>query len=195
MKYVNTSGISNKLKVFYSESNIKQKEIIKEAFAYFNSNGSISNGINSINPLISIASVLTKMAQNGLYESVLQSEGSSGLDTTYEIRFFADTSIWHTTAKKYGLTMSQLGIYREGGQWWHIGSYWVLPYNMMENTFPNNSDLENGIIALTIFAILLLLPYIPFLNKVPDKLKLYKVFWNRFTVPEIKNRKKNKRRR
>ncbi len=193
MKYVNTTGIINKLKLFYLESNSKQKKTINDAFVYFNSKGSIDNGINSTNPLISVTSVLTKMAQNGLYGSVLQSESASGLDNTYKIRFFADTEIWHSTAKKYGLTMSQLGIYREGGQWWHVGSYWVLPYNIMENTFPNNSDLENGIIALTIFALLMFLPYIPYLNKVPDKLKLYKTFWNRFTIPEMKNHKKNKK--
>jgi len=39
---------------------------------------------------------------------------------------------------------------------------------------------ENGVIAVIFFAILLFLPYIPGLREIPDKLKLYKVFWNRF---------------
>ena len=49
---------------------------------------------------------------------------------------------------------------------------------------------ENGVIAVIFFAILLFLPYIPGLREIPDKLKLYKVFWNRFTVPEMRKKKR-----
>ncbi len=191
-KYVNTTGMDNKLNTFYLESNTKQNDIIKEAFAYFKYNKSIDSGINSNNSLISVVSVLTKMAQNGLYGSVLQSENISGLNETYKIRFFADTKILYSVAKKYGLRTSQWGMIKAGGTWWPIGSYWVAPYNLMEMWFPNSSDLQDGVVALSTFIILLLLPYIPFLNEIPDKLKLYKIFWNRFTIPELKNRKKDK---
>ncbi len=190
-KYISTTGTTNRLKAFRSENNAAQKDIINEAFAYFKSNGLISNGINSTNPLISVTSVLTKMAQNGLYGSVLQSEASNGLDGTYKIRFFADTKVLYSTAKEYGLRTSQWGMIKAGGTWWPIGSYWVAPYNLLEMWFPNNSDLQDGIAALSVFVVLLFLPYIPLLNKVPDKLGLYKVFWNKLTIPELKDRKED----
>jgi hypothetical protein len=42
-----------------------------------------------------------------------------------------------------------------------------------------------------VFALLVFLPYIPGLRDIPDKLKLYKIFWNRFTIPEMKKKRKD----
>ncbi|MCL4404476.1 hypothetical protein M1583_00605 [Candidatus Marsarchaeota archaeon] len=50
--------------------------------------------------------------------------------------------------------------------------------------------MENGLVALAAFAVLLFFPFIPGLNKLPDKLKLYKIFWNKYTIPELKKKKK-----
>ncbi len=76
---------------------------------------------------------------------------------------------------------------------WPIGSYWLLPYNYLEiitSGLPWWSDLENGTVAVIVFAILLFLPYIPYLKDLPDKLHLYKIFWNKYTIPEMRNNKK-----
>ncbi|EQD42153.1 Cytochrome b/b6 domain-containing protein, partial [mine drainage metagenome] len=75
--------------------------------------------------------------------------------------------------------------------WSHI-MYWLVPYNFLEiitYNIPWWSDLQNGTVAVFAFAILMLLPYIPYLRDLPDRLKLYKLFWNRFTIPEFRKKK------
>ncbi len=186
MRYVNSSGSTNSLSSFYAESPSAQNASIASAISYFESNGSISTGLNSTNPMIAVASRLTVMAQEDVYGPILTSEQANGMDQTYEIRLFADTKVLYSTASVYGLRTSQWGMIKNGGEGWQIGSYWVAPYNVLEMWFPNNSDLENGVIALAVFLVLFAFPYIPKLNELPDKLKLYKIFWNRHTVPEMK---------
>jgi len=99
----------------------------------------------------------------------------------------------YLTASKYDLRASQWGMIKAGGAWWQVGSYLAAQYNYPEiitNGIPWWGDLENGVIAVIFFAILLFLPYIPCLREIPDKLKLYKVFWNRFTVTEMRKKEK-----
>ena len=191
MRYVNSSGSVDALSAFYAENLSAQSITIAQALAYFEANGSISEGLNSTNPIVSVASRLTLMAQQDIYGPILSSEESNGLDQTYEIRLYADTRVLYSSAAEYGLRTRQWGMIKSGGKWWQIGSYWVAPYNLLEIWFPNNTDFENGVMALAVFLVVFLFPYIPKLNELPDKLKLYKIFWNRFTIPEMK--KKNKR--
>ena len=191
-RYVNSSGSASALTAFYSESPGAQNASIAAALSYFGSNGSISAGLNSTNPVIAIASRLTVMAQEDVYGPILRSEESNGLDQTYEIRLYADTKVLYSAGTEYGLSTNQWGMIKSGGKWWQIGSYWTAPYNLLEIVFPNNTDLENGVMALAVFLAVFLFPYIPKLNELPDRLKLYKIFWNRFTVPEMKRGKKPK---
>ncbi len=188
--YTNASGSQNRLLFFYSENPSSQNATINEAYTYFEANGSIENGINSNNSIVSVMSTLTKLAQSGIYGPVLRSEQPSSLDETYEIRFFADSRVLYSYSKANGLRTSQFGMIKLGNQWWQIGSYWMAPYNLLEIWFPNNTDFDNGVIALIVFLVLMFFPFIPYLNKLPDKLRLYKLFWNRFTIPGLRNKKK-----
>ena len=193
-EYVNSTRTRNYEDVFLSENASAQNNSVNQAFSYFNANGSIANSMNSSDPLIVVIGTLTRMADSGLYGEALQGETSSGLNETYDIRFLADSGVLSTTATEYGLRTSQYGMIRAGGEWWQIGSYWVAPYNLLEiftAGIPWWSDLENGVIAVFVFALLIFLPYIPYLRDIPDKFKLYKIFWNRFTIPEMK-KKRNK---
>ncbi|MGC8682272.1 MAG: hypothetical protein ACP5TF_03210, partial [Candidatus Acidifodinimicrobium sp.] len=57
---------------------------------------------------------------------------------------------------------------------WSI-AYWLIPYNVLEietANIPWWNDLENGLVAMFVFLLLLFLPFIPGLNKLPDKLKM-----------------------
>ncbi|MEM0143067.1 MAG: cytochrome b N-terminal domain-containing protein [Candidatus Parvarchaeum sp.] len=193
--YINLTHSKNEATVLLSESPTEQKATISSAFSYFEGNGTVQKGVNSSNPLVSIVSELTEMAQSGVYQPVLQSETASGLNQTYVIRFLADTKALYSTATEYGLRTSQWGMIRAGGEWWQIGSYWVAPYNYLEiitSGIPWWSDLENGTVGAIVFVLLVFFPYIPGLRDIPDKLKLYKIFWNRFTIPEMKKRRKAK---
>ncbi|MGC8538175.1 MAG: cytochrome b N-terminal domain-containing protein [Candidatus Micrarchaeia archaeon] len=192
-EYVNISHSRNEVDVLFAENASSQEAILKSAYAYFKHNGTIQNGTNSSNPLINIVSRLTDLAQTGAYQPILQSETASGLNQTYVIRFLADTGVLYSTATEYGLRTSQWGMIRAGGMWWQIGSYWVAPYNYLEIItagMPWWSDLENGTVGAIVFALLVFLPYIPGLRDIPDKLRLYKIFWNRYTIPEMKKKRK-----
>jgi len=79
---------------------------------------------------------------------------------SYGNNFFFTMSVY-LTASKYGLRASQWGMIKAGGAWWQIGSYWAAQYNYPEiitNGIPWWGDLENGVIAVIFFAILLFLP-------------------------------------
>ncbi|MGC8496035.1 MAG: cytochrome b N-terminal domain-containing protein [Candidatus Micrarchaeia archaeon] len=178
----------------YYAMNATQRSIeLSSAYGFFDDNWTFANAFNSTNPLIETVASLVKSAQAGTYQQLLQGEAASGLDYTYVIRFLSDSRVLQSTARAYGLRTSQLGMIKAGGMWWQIGSYWVLPYNLLEIItagIPWWGDLENGTLAIIVFAIFLFLPYIPYVRDIPDKLHLYKVFWNRYTVPEMKKGKK-----
>ena len=192
-EYINSSNNArNWLSAYFDESPAQRTQTFDSALSFFSRNWTFASAANSTNPLIESTASLVKLAQSGAYQQMLQGEVSSGLNYTYVIRFLSDTLVLQSTASKYGLRTSQWGMIKAGGTWWQIGSYWTAPYNYLEiitKGIPWWGDLENGVIAVLVFAVLLLLPYIPGLREIPDKLKLYKVFWNRFTVPEMRKKK------
>jgi ubiquinol-cytochrome c reductase cytochrome b subunit len=190
--YITFTNKTNKLSTFFNENSSQQKEQFIQAYNYFSNNGSISSAITSSNPLISATASLTKMAESGEYQLVVQNESSSGLDETYVLRFLYDTGALTNAATKDGLRTSQWGMLRVGSPPWSI-QYWLIPYNALEIATVNIpwwNDLKNGLVAMIVFLILLLFPFIPYLNELPDKLKLYKLFWNKYTNPEMRKKKK-----
>lgn len=200
-KYVNLTGTRNLEAAFLAEPQQVQREYLGQAFAYFQGNGTIAAALNSSNPMIALTGQLVKMAQDGIYGAVLQGEENTGLNYTYAIRFYEDSGVLYSHAAALGgFSARQWGLPKLGGSGsgiWQVAAYWTAPYDLLEivgDGIPGWNDLQNGIIALAAFAVLVLLPYIPGLREVPDRLKLYKVFWNRFTVPEIRERRARRRR-
>lgn len=190
--YIELSGSKNYEAELLNYSPAEQNAMLSQAASYFNSNGSITAGMHSVNPAIALFSQLTYMAQTGTYQSVLQDEVQDPLNETYVIRFITDSGALYTYAAQYGLRTHQWGMLKAGSLWWQIGSYWTAPYNWMEIVTSGISwwnDIENGTIALVAFAVLVFLPFIPGVRQIPDKLKLYKIFWNKYTIPEMKKSK------
>ncbi|MEM3827328.1 MAG: cytochrome b N-terminal domain-containing protein [Candidatus Micrarchaeaceae archaeon] len=195
LSYVNITHSKSYESMLMAESSAARNASLSQASEYFSRNGSISAGMNSSNPAIVLFSQLTYMAQTGLYQSVLQNEVQNPLNETYVIRFLTDSGALYSYASEYGLRTHQWGMIKAGSLWWQIGSYWTAPYNWLEIITSGITwwnDLENGLVAIAAFIVLMFLPFIPGLNKLPDKLRLYKLFWNRFTVPEMKKGKKAK---
>ncbi|MCL4373983.1 MAG: cytochrome b N-terminal domain-containing protein [Candidatus Marsarchaeota archaeon] len=192
--YINSSyNAKNAMAEYLSEGQQERSISYAEAYAFFSKNWSMQSAFNSSNPLIVSVATLVKMAQAGTYQELLQGEVASGLNYTYVIRFLSDSRELQSTASIYGLRTHQWGMLKAGGMWWQVGSYWMAPYNYLEiatSGLPWWGDLENGILATAALLLLLLLPFIPYLRDVPDKLKLYKIFWNRFTIPEMRKKKK-----
>ncbi|MCL4411399.1 cytochrome b N-terminal domain-containing protein [Candidatus Marsarchaeota archaeon] len=190
--YLNITSAPNAEEALLAENVSAQRASLAQAHSYFDANGSIAQGRNSSDPMIALASELTLMAQEGLYQPAVQNEEASGLDTTYVLLFINDTGELGAAGQEYGLTTGQWGMLKVAAGSLPI-QYWLAPYNLLEimtSGIPWWNDIENGTLAFLAFLVLLLLPYIPGLRSVPDKLKLYKIFWNRFTVPELKKRKK-----
>ncbi len=190
--YMKLNGTSNEESAFYNLSSQKQDADIAAAYAYFSSNGTLNASASNPNPIIPMMSSLAIMAQKGFYGPVLSTEQGSTFDQTYQLRLLSDTGVMDTLATKYGLQTNQFGMIKAGQGFWPIGTWWVLPYNLLEIAFPNSTDLQDGSLALALFIVLISFPYIPYLNKLPDKLKLYKIVWNRFTVPEMRKPKSKK---
>ncbi len=194
MTLINLTHSENYEANFLSLNSTEQRLLMAAAFSYFSDNGSVANGTTSTNPLISVASSLTLMAESGAYQSAVQDESASGLNYTYVIRFLFDSGALQGAASKYGMRVSQFGMLNVAKQPWYI-QYWLLPYNLLEISTSGISwwgDLENGILATAAFIVLLAFPFIPYLNELPDRLGFYKLFWNRFTVPEMRKRTKNR---
>ena len=193
--YIALTGSRNYESELLNKSSATQNTLLSEAYDYFNDNGSITKGVNSSNPAIAMFSQLTRMGQTGLYQDSLEGEVQNPLNETYEIRFITDSGALYTYATKYNLRTSQYGMIKAGNLWWQIGSYWTVPYNWMEIItagIPWWGDFENGSVALAAFAVLVFFPFIPGLRQIPDKLKLYKIFWNKHTIPEMKDIKGKK---
>lgn len=198
-KYVNLTGTKNWEEAYFAEPPASQNASLVQAFSYFQNNGTISGSLNSSNPLIEVAGRLVTMAQDGIYGPVLQGEETSGLNYTYALRFYSDSGILDSHAAALGGFSEQAwGLPKVGGKgtgFWQYAAYWTAPYDLMEiitDGIPGWNDLQNGLVALAAFAILILLPYIPWLRDVPDKLGLYKVFWNKYTVPELNGKRRRK---
>jgi hypothetical protein len=191
--YLNLTHSKNLEAQFLAESTSQQNDTLAQAYAYFEANGSIRSGTNSTNPMIGLASTLTYMAQTGAYQPILQSEVAGGMNYTYVIRFLYDTGALWNAASQYNISVPQWGMLTVGGNPPLRLEYWLIPYNFMQIAMagvPWWNDLENGTVVFLAFLIFLFLPYIPGLRAIPDKLKLYKLFWNRFTVPEMRKEKK-----
>lgn len=193
--YLNLTHGTNYETSFLAESAQQQNTSMADAYTYFADNGSISSGMNSTNPMIALASSLTYMAQTGAYQPILQDEVASSFNTTYVIRFLFDTGILWDEASNYNLSIPQFGMLTVGGTPPYMLQYWLLPYNTLQivtSGIPWWNDIENGTLFGIVFMILMFLPFIPGLRAIPDKLGLYKIFWNKYTVPEIKERARKK---
>ncbi len=194
-KYVNMTGFRNELAAFSSEGQSERLSQLSQAYAYFEDNGSIAEALNSSNPIEQVAAVLTRMAQAGTYGGVLTSEtyDRSGLDETYEMRLLTDMGLIHNVEGiQYQLNEKYMGMIKYNLKPWQIGAYWLAPYDALEAWGDGISwwhSLYNELIIMAFFLILLLLPWIPGIRDIPDALRLYKLFWNRYTIPEMAEKK------
>ncbi len=193
--YITLSRTANEEARFYSEGRRLQSSDISAAYSYFNGGGGINTSASQRNPVIAMVSALILMARSGAYDSVLLDEQGSQFDQTYQLRLLSDTGLMDARATATGLQVDQYGMVKAGEGIWPIGTWWVAPYNLLEIAFPNGTDLQDSSAALAAFIVFLMLPYIPYLNELPDRLKLYKLIWNRFTIPEMRKGARERRKR
>ncbi len=120
------------------------------------------------------------MARAGFMEGALNSPTSSpyALDNTRAL-LFLQGDIEDAVAGKLDMQGGQWGISHETGN--YPGAWWLWPYTFLYQVpvignSPNADALVGAIIG-GFFVVLLLLPVIPGLNRLPEGLRVYRVIW------------------
>lgn len=167
------------LAAFNAEPDAVQQQQLKDAEDYFSKDDAQQQKPSS--PVMTIVADLTTMAQAGLYEPSLSSAADAAhiQVATAADRFLSDTGVLSDEATLLGITTDQYGMVREEkGK--TPGAWWLLPIGLLNHTVlsnDDNGDRDGAIIFGSLLLTLLAFPFIPYLNQLPDKLKLYKLFW------------------
>lgn len=164
---------------YLTEPPAKQKAQFKQASDYFDN--TYPRRADPKNPLEQVNLALINMAATGFYQPALNSASPSGDQTTYALRFLADTGVLDDRAQALGITTDQYGMLREEKGSIPPGAWWLAPIGLLNHTVLANDDNgdRDGAIIIGLFLLLLIaLPYVPGLNRLPEWLKVYKLIWH-----------------
>jgi len=99
-------------------------------------------------------------------------------DFTRSLLFFQD-DVYSGVADKLDLTGDQWGISHETGR--YPGAWWLWPYTFLYHIRPMstsaNGDLQVGAIMTALFLVLLMVPFIPVVNRLPRWIPLHRIIW------------------
>jgi hypothetical protein len=144
------------------------------------SNGRVQVADGDYGPVPTMVDGLRSLAAAGLLEGALQADSRIpyALDNTLALLFFED-DVDHNVAESLDMLGSQWGIGHETGA--YPGAWWLGPYAFFYQIPPMNSspngDLQVAVIMVVIFLILIFLPVIPGLNRIPRGIRLYRLLW------------------
>lgn len=174
-------GKTDALQVFNAETADTQKQQLQVASDYF-SQDKPDPAKAPNNPVISVVGSLTALAKAGLYEQALAGANGTTLfkdGSTYAARFLSDTGVLEEKATILNITTDQYGMIRdEKGS--TPGAWWLVPIGILNHTVlssDDNGDRDASIIFGSLLLTMLAFPFIPYLNQLPDKLKVYKLIW------------------
>ncbi len=170
---------NNALTVFNSATPIQQQTYLQQAEQYVSATSTqVGNTTSTANPVIAIINTLMSISKNGLYETIISQENPS-INNTYTLRFLNDMGVLDAKAESLNMDTAQWGMAKdETGKILSLppGSWWLLPigiinssFNLLEN---DKGDQIAGEILGFILLIFILFPYIPYLNRIPEKLNL-----------------------
>lgn len=177
-QYLKVSSGQDFLSLFESQDQAAQQREIDDAKSYFENGGNLDTAAS--NPVIAIASELTKLAQSGIYESMLRGESAGNDDRTYITRFLSDTGIMEAKARDLHMATDQYGMLHEEQGVLPPGAWWLAPLGFLDNTIlanDPNQDRDGAEILGLLMLLLIAFPYIPYLNRVPEKIGLDKFIW------------------
>lgn len=173
------SSQTDLLAAFKAEPAATQQQQLKAASDYYAQD---TAGNKPASPVMSIIDALVSMAQAGLYEPALANNPVTPgrIDAqTFAARFLADTGVLEDKATVLGITTDQYGMIREEkGR--TPGAWWLVPIGLLNHTVlanDDNGDRDAAIIFGSLLLTMLAFPFIPYVNQLPDKLKVYKLIW------------------
>ena len=175
---VSVTGGPNQLQEYNAEPASLQAKQFQAAQDYFDN--TYPAKADPKNPLESVIGSLTNMAASGLYEPALNSANPSGDKTSYSLRFLADTGVLNDRAQALGITTDQYGMLHEEKGHIPPGAWWLAPIGLLDHTVlahDANGDRDGAIILGLFLLLLMAFPFIPFFNRLPDWLKVYKLIW------------------
>ncbi|HVB34635.1 MAG TPA: cytochrome b N-terminal domain-containing protein [Patescibacteria group bacterium] len=179
-QYVAASHATDDLAAFNAETSDAQKTSIGQANAYFGKGGEISSQPNA-NPLIPAVSSLVVMAKSGLYEAVVDAENKN-LNPTYSLRLLDDTGVLDAEATRLHISTEQWGMMRPERGVLPPGAWWLAPLGFLSNVAlanDPNADRDGAAILGFLALLLIVFPYIPYLNRIPEKLHIAEIIWKR----------------
>ncbi len=151
----------------------------------------------SAGPVPVLMSHLLAMAQSGALDAQLLTQ-SSFYTTNYTnpLMFIGDSvvaqpnSYWNKLVTVDHLQGNQWGVMNETGSW--PGQPWMWLYTMWYQISPmstsGNGDVEVLAIMTVLSLLLLFVPVIPGLRKIPEKIPLYRLIWrNYYRDPDFTN--------
>ena len=171
----------DQMKVFLAEPADLQTKQLAAATAFY-ADAKAGDTLPKGNPAITIVDSLTTMAKSGLYEAALRNNNGTGFQTTYVVRFLADTGVPDETATSLNMTTDQYGMVREEAGSTTPGAWWLAPIGLLNHTVlanDANGDRDGAVIIGTFLLLLLAFPFIPFVNRLPEWLRIYKLVWRK----------------
>jgi hypothetical protein len=176
-------GGTDAMAAFNALSADDQTAALKDLSDYYGSTNPDPNAVPK-GPATDIVTALTNMAAAGLYEPALLATnlGTKAASIgTYADRFLADTGALEEQASQLGMTTEQYGMIRE--ETGHApGAWWLAPIGLLNHTVlanDDNGDRDAAIILGSLLVTMLAFPFIPYLNRLPDVLKVHTLVWRK----------------
>lgn len=177
---INVTAV-NQLDVFGKLAQSEQSKQLESAASFYE-NWDGKTKLPENNPAIIIVGSLVAMAKSGLYESSINSANALARpsdSSTYVIRFLADTGVLETRAAGLSMTTDQYGMLHEETSG-APGAWWLAPIGLLNHTVLKgdaNGDRDAALLFGSFFLVMIAFPYIPVVNQIPDKLRVYKFIW------------------
>lgn len=176
--------VSGALHTYQSATSDQQQAWLKAYLAALDKaaedGGEVQLPAGDYGPVPALMNGMLNLGRAGLLEGALES-GSRlpyTLDSTRSLLFFQD-AVDQSVADSLDMLGEQWGLGHETGA--YPGAWWLWPYTFLYQVPPmstsDNGDLQVGVIMLTFFIFLLLIPFIPIVNRLPRWLGVYKLIW------------------
>ncbi len=131
-------------------------------------------------PVPALMDGMLALGKAGLLEGALESGPSLPytMNFTKSLLFFQD-DVDHGVARSLDMLGEQWGISHETGP--YPGAWWLWPYTFLYQIPPMsvspNGDLQAAAIMMVVFLIMLLVPFIPVLNRIPRWIGVHRIIW------------------